>query len=53
MASKPTGGFIEKNKKERRWYCYIIIDDQKKHIGYASSEKGANSIVNNAIERRS
>lgn len=53
MASKPTGGFTEKNEKEQQWYCYIIIDDQKKHIGYASSEKVANSIVNNAIERRS
>jgi hypothetical protein len=52
MASKPTGGFVEENEKERRWDCYVVIDDQKKHMGYASSEKGANSIVNSAIERR-
>ena len=52
MASKPTGGFVEENEKERRWDCYVVIDDQKKHVGYASSEKGANSIVNSAIERR-
>ena len=53
MASKPTGGFTEENEKERRWDCYVVIDDQKKHVGYANSEKGANSIVNSAIERRS
>ena len=52
MVSKPTGGFTEENKTEQRWYCYIVIDDQKKHIGYASSEKAANSIVNSSIERR-
>ena len=52
MVSKPTGGFSEKNEKERRWDCYVVVDDQKKHVGYANSEKGANSIVNSAIERR-